>query len=177
MGFAVGEQIMHTAHGPGTVVGIQDRELMEGFHGYYEIYFAEKQLSLSIPFDKADDWLRPVMAHSVYGDILALLRRKPSILPKDYRERRAVLESWIRSGAPLQLAQAVRELNWLRTVKPLTEVDRELMERARQRLVAEIVIAADTTPAAVYGEISAALDMGLQEMAAYAAAGNEPAVQ
>lgn len=45
MGYAVGQNIIHPAHGAGEVVGIENQELVEGYKKYYVVNFEEKRIN------------------------------------------------------------------------------------------------------------------------------------
>lgn len=141
MAFAVGEHIVHPAHGAGKIVSIEDEELIEGFEQYYVIHFAEKRLTVCIPLDRIDDLgLRQVMGRAKSRKVLEALCSTPKSLPSDFKARRQTIETWIQTGQPMKLAQAVRDLAWRRAAIRLNKADTELYDRAHRRLLQELAL-------------------------------------
>jgi CarD family transcriptional regulator len=167
MPFSVGDPIVHPGYGTGTVVGVTREGAERSERDVFVIRFADKQLTLQIPRRRAADLgVRPVMGRNQCDEVFALLRQRPTALPADHKQRRVLVESWVQSGKPLSLAQTLRELYWHDSAKRLNQVDRRLMELARERLVAEMAVALDSPPDALRTQITQALQDGRQMMAA-----------
>lgn len=158
MEYIVGENVVHPAHGAGTIVDIQEREIIEGLTRYYVIEFGEKNLTVSVPVRRTDEiGIRTVMTEAKFDQVIDTLSRRPGQLPKDYKERRAVLAKLIQSGRPVKVAEALRELTWRREDKHLTVADTRMLDQARTMLVTEMSLATDSEPLAIESAINEAL--------------------
>lgn len=163
MEFSVGEHIVHPAHGAGTIVGVQNQELVSGFQRYYEIRFADKRLTVRVPSRSIDELgLRSVMGSKKCEEVLSVLRSTPQALPNNFKERRRVVETLIHSGRPVKVAEALRELRWRRELKPLNKADSDLFSQASSMLVQEMALATGEEQVEVEQHISAALSESIR---------------
>jgi len=163
MEFSVGEHIVHPAHGAGTVVGVQNQELVTGFQRYYVIRFADKRLTVRVPSRKVDEiGLRSVMGSTKCEEVIRVLRSLPQSLPNNFKERRRIIEKLIHSGRPVKVAEALRELSWRRELKPLNKADSELFSQANSMLVQEMALATGEDTAEVERRISDALNESMR---------------
>lgn len=141
MEYQVGDKVVHRAHGGGTIVEIKDIELVEGFERYYSIEFPEKELTIHIPVGKMQELgLREVMAESKLEKVLNTLSDLPNKLAKNYKTRQSTVRQMLKTGRPVQLARAVRDLTWRSREHSLTVVDNRLLTQAREILAEEIAL-------------------------------------
>ncbi len=163
MEFTVGEHIVHPAHGAGTIVGVQNQELATGFQRYYVIRFADKRLTVRVPWRKADELgLRSVMGSTKCEEVFLVLRSLPQPLPQNFKERRRVVENLIHSGRPVKVAEALRELSWRRELKPLNKADSDLYSQANAMLVQEMALATGDEQSEVERNVGAALSESIR---------------
>lgn len=141
MDYAIGDQVIHPAHGTGEITAVKDIELVEGFEHYYEIQIPAEALTLNIPMRKMDEvGIRPVMREAKLERVMELLRSEPRELSDNYKSRQAKIRTQIKTGNPLKLARAVRDLTWRQEDDSLTRGDSKLLSQAREALAAEIAI-------------------------------------
>jgi CarD family transcriptional regulator len=158
MHFNVGQNIVHPAHGAGTIIDISNQELVSGFAEYYVIEFSEQRMTIHLPVERIDEiGLRRVMSEDKYERVLETLGNSPETLPSDYKQRRQQVEEMVNSGAPVEVARAIRELTWRRSNKPLNNSDSRLLTEARSKLVQEVVMATGYEMTQVQAEIDSAL--------------------
>ncbi|MCB0077828.1 MAG: hypothetical protein KDD73_10480 [Anaerolineales bacterium] len=139
MEFEVGDQVMHPTHGLGQITAIKHIELVEGFEHYYEISIPEAALQINIPMRKAEELgLRPIMKETRVDRVLETLAAAPEALNDHYRSRQADVESKLRSGDPIALAEAVRDLHRRKVEDSLTRRDSQLLHEAEEMLATEI---------------------------------------
>ena len=159
MDFAIGQHIIHPSHGPGKIIDIEERALTKkGVQTYYVIRFANKRLVVRVPMkDAVERGLRQVMSADKSEQVLSALRDTPQALPQDFKERRKQIEEMIFSGAPVKIAEAVRELTWRGHDKNLNISDQKLLEQGREMLVDELCLAINAEPNTVKDTINQAL--------------------
>ena len=122
MDFSVGQHIVHPAHGAGTIVGVQEQELVEGFQRYYVIRFADKRLTVRVPQRRTTELgLRRVMGTAKCEEVFGVLSSLPKQLPNNFKDRRRAVEKLIHSGKPLMVAEALRELSWRRETEAVEQ--------------------------------------------------------
>ncbi|MDQ4076974.1 MAG: hypothetical protein M3220_12100 [Chloroflexota bacterium] len=163
MDYEVGDKVMHPAHGAGQITAVKDIELVEGFEHYYEIEIPSESLTLNIPMRKMDDvGIRPVMKETRLERVLEILAGVPEELSDNYKARQAGIRNKIRTGHPLKLAEAVRDMTWRQEIDSLTRGDTKLLDQARELLAEEIALVNDTSVIEATKLIDTTLQKGFQ---------------
>jgi CarD family transcriptional regulator len=146
MQFSVGDKVVHPHHGPGWVVSVERRELMDGPKRYYVIEVPGQRLTVHLPVGKADEvGVRLAMSQSRFPRVLGMLRSRPHLLPKDYRERQEEIWAKLKTGRVMQLARVVRDLSWHRHRAHLTKTDSDYLKQGRDLLAAEMALVSGDT--------------------------------
>jgi CarD family transcriptional regulator len=139
MQFSVGDQVVHPQYGPGRVVGVEHRELVEGFEHYYVIELFIDKSTLFMPMCKMDELgVRPVMSQAKLRRVLKSLQEVPRRLSKDFKVRQERIREKLATARPTKVAEAVRDLTGRKRRSHLTKVDRRLLDKGREFLAAEI---------------------------------------
>ncbi len=139
--FAVGDKVVHPAHGAGVVMAIEQLDLLDEYSRYYVISLLGSDMRLLVPVKNAEQvGLRPAMKTGRLSKVLAILKEPPKSLPEDYKERQAQVEERLRSADPELIGSVVRDLTWLRHESGLTAKDAALLERANALLAGEIAL-------------------------------------
>ncbi len=178
MDFAIGQNIVHPAHGPGTIVDIEENELIKGYHRFYVIEFAHSRLTVRLPVERVGEiGVREVMSQARYERVLSTLRALPEQMQSDFKSRRYRVNELLHSGRPREIATAVRDLTWRKFEKHLTKADADQLSKGRQMLAAEVAMSnnkdvneADRTIREAVAESIAAQQALLQETAGIEAA-------
>jgi CarD family transcriptional regulator len=161
--FSIGQSVVHPAHGAGEIVDIEEMELVSGFKKYYVIEFIGKRLTMRVPVKRVEDLgMRKVMSYKRYQKVIKTLRSLPGQLPKNFKERRHKVAEMINSGLPVKIAEAIRELTWRRRESHLTKSDTELLLEGRERLIAEMALAADVELIKASHEVDEALSESVE---------------
>jgi CarD family transcriptional regulator len=158
MRFSVGDKVIHPGKGAGQIVAVRHQELVEGFEDYYVIEIPDRELTVSVPVHKAAELgVRQVMSRSQLTRVLATLRGTPKQLPRGYRKRQDQILEKLKTGHPVQVAEAVRDLTWHHQVAHATKKDGDLLARGRQFLAGELALLTDEEITAAREKIDAAL--------------------
>jgi CarD family transcriptional regulator len=141
MQFSVGDKVVHPQYGPGQIIDVKHRELVEGFEHYYVIELLKNGSTLFIPMRKMKELgVRPVMSQAKLTRVLNILREGPRRLSKDFKVRQARIREKLATARPIKLAEAVRDLTGRRRRDYLTKVDRRLLDEGRELLAAEMAV-------------------------------------
>jgi CarD family transcriptional regulator len=144
MGFEVGDKVVHPYHGPGIIIRVEQKELMEGQERYYVIEIPDQGLTLHIPEHRMSvTGVRLAMSDKQRRQVLDTLRGKPDQLPDDHKERQEQVWEKLKSGESTQVAETVRDLMWHEQQAHLTKKDTDYLDRARKMLAAEIALVDD----------------------------------
>lgn len=141
MQFSVGDVVVHPHHGPGTITGVERRELLDGKKLYYEIKIPVQELSVFLPKKTMEAMgVRRAMSRTRLPHVLEKLRSQPRTLPKDFKKRQEAIWAQLKTGLVMQLAEAVRDLAWHEKCEHLTKKDTEHLTQGKARLAAEIAL-------------------------------------
>ncbi|HUW13883.1 MAG TPA: CarD family transcriptional regulator [Anaerolineae bacterium] len=144
MRFSVGDKVLYPSRGAGTIVDTDHSELVDGFADYYVIKIDSQRLTLRVPMSKAEELgLRRVMSRRKLSHIWATLSAPPSPLPDDFKKRQEQIREMLRSGQPLVIAEAVRDLTCRQVRSYLTKADERLLAQGRGSLVDEVALVLD----------------------------------
>lgn len=171
MDFSIGQNVVHPAHGPGTIVEVVEDELVPGYHRFYVIEFSCNRLTVRVPLRRVREiGVREVMSQERCQAVLDILRDLPEQLQSDFKSRRHRINELLRSGRPRQIAAVVRDLTWRKHDKHLTKADSEQLSKGREMLATEVAMAfgeeikeADKTIRAAVAEAVAAKQALVQE--------------
>lgn len=142
MPFSVGEQVVHPQYGPGRVIGVEHRELVEGFEHYYVIELFIDKSTLFIPMCKMNELgVRSIMSQAKLRRVLKSLQEVPKRLSKDFKVRQERIREKLATARPTKVAEVIRDLTARKRRSHLTKVDRRLLDRGRKFLAAEIAAA------------------------------------
>ena len=166
MHYVVGDKVVHPHHGPGRIASIERRKFMEELKHYYVIEIPGQGLTLHVPRRKADTiGVRPAMPQAQLRRVLEILRSRPEQLPQDYKERQEEIGEKLRTGHPLQIAEAVRDLTWHQKESHLTKKDTDYLDRGRKLLAAEMALVSETEVDEARQQIEATLNAALDTAA------------
>ena len=144
MEYSVGDKIMYPHRGAGTVTGMEQMELVQGFEQYYVIDIPAAGLTVRVPVNMVDDLdVRPVVSPSKLKRVIALLAKKPHRLPDAYKLRQLGVREKLASGRAAPIAEVVRDLISREEKAYLTRVDRRLLDEAREFLAEEVALIMD----------------------------------
>ena len=141
MQFSVGDKVVHPYHGPGRVVSVVRRELLDGAKRYYVIDIPGQELTVHIPEDSAQALgVRLAISESGLPRVLRTLRARPRPLPEDYKVRQEQICAELKTRQALKLARVVRDLTWHRERSHLTRKDSEYLREGWDLLAAEMAL-------------------------------------
>jgi CarD family transcriptional regulator len=139
---------------------------MEESKQYYVIEIPAQGLTLHVPKRKADTiGVRPAMPQEQLRRVIEILRSRPEQLPDDYKERQEEIWEKLKTGQPLQIAEAVRDLAWHEKQSYLTKKDTDYLDRGRKLLAAEMALVSDTDVDVTSRQIEATLHAALDTAA------------
>jgi CarD family transcriptional regulator len=160
MQFSIGDNVVHPLHGPGRVIALERKELLDGRKRYYVIEIPTKELTIYVPRRTIDEvGVRPAMSRTKLSGMIDRLKAKPNDLPDDYKERQEQVWEKLRTGRVMQVAEVVRDLTWHERRLHLTKKDESLLSRGRNWLAAEMALVSGSE----VSDMEDMLDMTLAE--------------
>jgi CarD family transcriptional regulator len=158
MKFSVGDKVVHPHHGPGRIVLVERKELMDGTKRYYVIDIPGQGLIVQVPVRRAKEvGMRRAMPQSRLLKVWTTLRGRPQRLPEDYKERQEEVWTKLKTGQVMQLAAVVRDLAWHRERLHLTRKDTEYLKMGQGLLAAEMALVSEDDVSDVRNQIESAV--------------------
>lgn len=140
----IGQKLVHRRYGAGIVVRVRKGREDEEHESYYVIDIPSRDLKLHLPADGAQNMaLRKLVSRRRMNRALKLLAEKPADLPRDYRERRALVTELMTDGTVNSLAQTIRDLYGLQNRKSMSTLESSMLTNAKRRLAGELALVAD----------------------------------
>jgi len=163
--FKVGDKVVYPNHGVGVVQEI--RELKYG--GQRSTFISLKILSsdsiVMVPVENSKTvGLRKLVSRAKVKKVLQKLREEEVSVPQDWKGRFQENQEKMRSGDLEQVAEVLKSLTFLSSVKALSYRERKMLDRARSLVVSELAEACKTSLPAMEKQVEEALS-GLAKQA------------
>ena len=140
--FAVGDKVMHCAHGAGVITEKKEMQITDTPRCYLVIQLLGSNSTLMVPTDRAEERLRPACKRATLRRLLTSeLAGEPEELPGDYKERQKHLEDKLKSGETIEWIEVIRDLTFRGEQDRLSSGDRQLLDRAMGLLSGELALA------------------------------------
>ncbi len=160
--FKIGSWVVYPSHGVGQLTGIDTMEVSGEKMEFYVILFQKSKLLLKLPVKKAlSAGLRNVVNQEDLNQIFLNLSQKAKRKRMMWSKRAQEYEVKINSGDPIALAETLKELHKTGGVSMQSFSERQIYQKALERLATEISIAEN----AEVEEITKRIETTLQEAA------------
>ncbi len=169
--FKVGDFIVYPAHGMGKVIAIETEIIADMELEVYVISFEQDKMTLRVPTLKTDSsGMRGLANDKVLKDAFTTLRGRPRIKRTMWSRRAQEYEGKINSGDLLLLTEVVRDLYRTEEQPDQSYSERQLYERAIDRMVREVAAIMKMDTGATMDKIIETLSTARAKAAAKAAA-------
>ncbi|AZR74689.1 CarD family transcriptional regulator [Anoxybacter fermentans] len=140
--FKVGDKVVYPKHGAGTIIGVEEREVLGKKQQYYIIDLSIGGLTAMLPINKAEKLgIRKVIDEDEVKEVINVLKGDKSKMSKNWNRRyRNNLEK-IKTGDIYEVTEVVRNLTLRDMEKGLSTGEKKMLNNARQILISELVLA------------------------------------
>lgn len=137
--FKVGQHIIYPAHGVGEVIGIE-QEVIAGFDiEVYVVKFEQDKMTLRVPTSKAgNSGMRALSDDLILKDAFTTLKGRARVKRTMWSRRAQEYEAKINSGDLILVSEVVRDLHRTEAQPEQSYSERQLYERALDRMVREV---------------------------------------
>ncbi|MEK6531863.1 MAG: CarD family transcriptional regulator [Deltaproteobacteria bacterium] len=143
--FKKGELAVYPAHGVGTIMGIEGREVSGSSKLYYILSILDTEAIIMVPVETASVvGLRKIVARDTVPKVYKILRERSDLPPVDnqtWNRRYREYTEKIKSGCVMEVAKVLRDLYLLKLDKELSFGERKMLDTAKNLLVKELSIA------------------------------------
>lgn len=143
--FKIGDKVVYPMHGAGTIVAIEDREILGKKHEYYVLLLPINKLKVMIPVKKADEvGVRKIMEISEMEEVLEILSSEEKFkMPTNWNRRYRFNFDKIKSGNLIEIAGVIKSLEKLDSKKSLSTGERKILNEARIIIISEMALVFD----------------------------------
>ncbi|MBU5668979.1 CarD family transcriptional regulator [Peptoniphilus sp. MSJ-1] len=143
--FDIGDKVVYPMHGAGTIVSIEEREILGNIHKYYIMKLPINKMKVMIPIKNAEEvGLRKISNVDAMDSVLEELSSLEEIeVPKNWNRRYRFNLEKIKSGNLIEIAEVIKCLENLDQKKSLSTGERKILNEARQIIVSEMALVYD----------------------------------
>ncbi len=159
MSFKIGEKLVYPNHGVGVVETIHESLVEGSAHPCYQVRLLGTNSRVTIPVSNSDRvGLRPLVRRQDVGTIFRLLEDGGFDPTSDWKGRFKQNLDKMRTGRLPDVADVLKNLNWVQKHKALSFREKKMYERARYLVVSEIALVNGLDEREVETEVERALD-------------------
>jgi len=168
--FKAGQFVVYPAHGVGKVTGVE-QEVIAGFDiETYVVHFEQDKMTLRVPTMKAaTSGMRALSNELILKDAFTTLKGRARIKRTMWSRRAQEYEAKINSGDLILVAEVVRDLHRTDAQPEQSYSERQLYERATDRMVREVAAIKKTDRGVALEEVLETLTKARTRQAAKAA--------
>ena len=156
--FNIKDYVVYPKHGVGKIVAVEKALIGNIEIQFYKVFIEKEKLTLSIPLNQQSN-LRAVSSLHQINKSISILKSKPKIKRTMWSRRAQEYEQKINSGKIYELAEVVRDLNKNTDMSAdQSYSERQLFEKAYERLVSETEIVLKSGHEAAQKKIDKALN-------------------
>ena len=155
--YSLKDFVVYPKHGVGKIVSIEKAKIGQIDIQFYKIFIEKEKLTLTVPINQQSN-LRPISSINQINKCVAILKTKPKIKRTMWSRRAQEYDQKINSGKIYELAEVVKDLNKnTDIIADQSYSERQLFEKAYDRLKSEFEAVLKTTPEEVQKKMDKAL--------------------
>ncbi|ARO13962.1 CarD family transcriptional regulator [Ketogulonicigenium robustum] len=137
--FHPNDYIVYPAHGVGQIISIEEQEVAGFKLELFVIVFEKDKMTLRVPTNKAIEiGMRALASGDVVDHALKTLKGKAKVKKAMWSRRAQEYDEKINSGDLIAIAEVVRDLHRADDQREQSYSERQLYERALERLTREL---------------------------------------
>ena len=139
--FNIGDKIVYPLHGAGTIVAIEEKEILGKIKQYFIIAMPIGDMKISVPVDNvAEIGVREVFDQEELSLVFDVLKGDMSKMSDNWSRRYRENLDKIRTGDILEIAAVVRNLTIRDEDKGLSTGEKKMLNNALKMLISELII-------------------------------------
>ena len=155
--YNVKDFVVYPKHGVGKIIAVEKAKIGQIEIQFYKIFIEKEKLTLTVPINQQSN-LRPISSINQINKCVSILKTKPKIKRTMWSRRAQEYDQKINSGKIYELAEVVKDLNKnTDIIADQSYSERQLFEKAYDRLKSEFEAVLKTTPEEVQKKMDKAL--------------------
>jgi len=149
--------VVYPKHGVGKIIAVEKANIGQIEIQFYKIFIEKEKLTLTVPINQQIN-LRRISTVNQINKCISILKSKPKIKKTMWSRRAQEYDQKINSGKIYELAEVVKDLNKnTDLIADQSYSERQLFEKAYERLKSEFEAVLKTTPEEVQKKMDKAL--------------------
>ncbi len=143
--FNVGDKVVYPMHGAGIIEGIEEKEILGKKRKYFIMRMPIGDMKVMVPVDNVEDvGVREIINSEDMDRVISILKGSKTSMPQNWNRRYRINMDKIKSGDVFEIAAVVRNLLMMDMEKGLSTGERKMLSSAKQMLLSEMVLVADS---------------------------------
>jgi CarD family transcriptional regulator len=160
MPFSAGDFVVYPAHGVGEVTNVESQTIAGQKIELFVINFERDRMTLRVPVGKVENsGLRKLSTRKVMDTALTTLKGRARVKRAMWSRRAQEYEAKINSGDPVSIAEVVRDLHRGESQPEQSYSERQIYERAMERLTHEVAAVEKIKPEAATAKLERLLNV------------------
>lgn len=138
MELEIGVKVVHKTHGVGTITGVETLNYGTGPQDFYLLEIDTSGMTVRFPKASKSGVVRTLVSELDIEDVFEVLQGDPKVSSTVWNRRKKELLEKLNSGSLKEMAEVVRDLVGSKGRKELSFSEKEVLEKAKNRIVNEI---------------------------------------
>ena len=139
--FNVGDKIVYPMHGAGTIISIEEKNILGETESYYTLEMPGS-VKVMVPTSKAEDiGVRSIIDKDSASNVFKVLGNDSTEMSMNWNKRYRDNMEKMKSGDIYEVADVVRNLSFKQKEKGLSTGEKKMLLNAKQILVSELTLA------------------------------------
>ncbi len=152
--YSIGENIVYPMHGAGTIIGIEEKEILGKMQKYYVVKIPASEIKLMVPVSTADEvGVRQVTEKSKLSSIFEEIKVSDEKNEANWNKRYRENLSRIKSGSIVEVGKVVKSLILREETRALSTYEKKMLTNAKNILVSELALAKEDAPENIEREL------------------------
>lgn len=144
--YRIGQKVIHPLHGVGVVEMIEEKMILGKVSSFAVISFQNDRLRIMVNLNQNNSLIRSLVGKEEVPKVLKFLKKCKSDLPIKSSERYNINLKKIKSADIYQVAEVIKDLSDLSTVKKLSPKELSMLKQTKKLLSTEFSYITEMTP-------------------------------
>ena len=151
--YELGSYVVCPGHGVGQITNIEQKELGHTTKSFYIVKIISNGMTIMVPTDN-EDGIRELVKESEVMEVFELLMdHDVKVDNSTWNRRHREYMTKVKTGSLLEIADVLRSLFLLKTIKKLSFGERKMLDQCKDLIVKEIAITTGDAESDIDGKI------------------------
>ncbi len=151
--FEIGSYVVCPGHGVGQVLNLETKEIGGDSISFYSVKIISNGMTIMVPSNKKDG-LRELVSDTDIKEVFSLLNdHDVKVDNSTWNRRHRDYLAKVKTGSLLEIADVLRSLFLLKTMKKLSFGERKMLEQCKDLIIKEIAISTGGEEVEIDGKI------------------------